>query len=651
MRRLTSLAFGALGVVLPATALAEGTAQLGANQDVRDDTQIRVDILTAGEVINITAGSDRADGGPVYSSRPASTAPIMLRVFDPGNVEISGSPFTIQPGSPGWLQQPDQVPTAANITNPLQIVTTQAGQYRLDFDNTGTYANSGDDVIDPLDVTVTPNTSTAVDPANPPGGFGRLHSTQWRLNAHSFAASAATNASFYVLVPTTANNDFTWLLQFTGLAGFIYEVAGNDVGLPAPNSGFSEDESLSGPPQPQYDIYLSVPETANGGNVVPTLSNFEFRGPSAICTCAIAQLSSTFSFESDVAGVYELIIDIDGDNNFDPTTGDVLLKGVASAGTNSVTWDGNDGNGTPVPPGSFDARLSVRLGEFHFVGRDIETSKPGLRIFGVDPPLPSTTPQPADMFWNDSRINTMLSQSHNGNPPGGPVPPNQQSNPESTVAMGGLSSGPFSQAAICGTNAHCWGDFQTNEDPRSPGNYRYIDTYTFFTEAVDTTVACVVAADADDDDDGISNVDECTSSNPTDPNNPDTDGDGLKDGDEIGGDTTTDPNNPDSDGDGLLDGEEDTNQDGNTDPGETDASNPDTDGDGLTDRRRGRQEPRRVGHPERQPHQPAEPGHRWRRPVRRYRGRQQRWRARSDRDGSEQPRYGRRRPLRRHRER
>ena len=61
----------------------------------------------------------------------------------------------------------------------------------------------------------------------------------------------------------------------------------------------------------------------------------------------------------------------------------------------------------------------------------------------------------------------------------------------------------------------------------------------------------------DDDNDGLSNIDELNLYN-TDPQNPDSDGDGLSDGDEV---IThkSDPNSNDSDGDGLDDGFEATN--------------------------------------------------------------------------------------------
>jgi uncharacterized protein (TIGR03382 family) len=95
----------------------------------------------------------------------------------------------------------------------------------------------------------------------------------------------------------------------------------------------------------------------------------------------------------------------------------------------------------------------------------------------------------------------------------------------------------------------------------------------------------------DDDNDGLSNVEEGTIG--TDPQNPDTDGDGLGDGVEVNGTNDTNPLNPDTDGDGLCDGPrsvtnvcgggEDLNANGVTEPTETNPTLPDTDGDGLGD--------------------------------------------------------------------
>ena len=567
-------------------ALAEGTAQLGANQDVMDSTSIQVDVLSAGEVINVTAGNNSG----------TDTAPVTLAVFDPDGVPVSGSPFSIEPGNPGWLAQPDVIPTAGDITNPLQVTTTKVGTYTLKFTNTLTVTSTSDAVIDPLDITVTPNASTAVDPAAPPDGLGRVHSTRWNLNAHSFADTSATDAAFYVLTDTGPDTDFLWKLQFAGLAGNLYQVSGNDIGLPPPNSGISAHEADTDPPQTRYPVYLAPPAVAKGGNPVPKLMGFAMDGPAPLCACSVAGLNSTFAFESSSAGVYEIVIDVDSNGAFEPSAGDVLLKGAAAEGTNTVTWDGKDAGGFSVPAGSFDVQLSVRLGEFHFVAHDIETSKPGLRIFSISPPLPSTTPASAQMFWDDTDVNSGVPlYDSNGNVTTTLViDPAYQSSPSSTLNSGGLASGNSSDPAQCGVNAHCWGGFNDavvivpgsnppSTEVASPGNFAFIDTYVFFKEAVLGTAACVVDSSADADNDGLTNFQECGGLLPSDPGVADTDGDGLSDGVEAGGNVQTDPTKSDTDGDGIADGVEDVNGNGSVDPGESDPTKSDTDDDGLDD--------------------------------------------------------------------
>ena len=582
-----------LTLLLPTAVRAEGTAQLGANQNVREDTEIKVDILNVAEVINISAGND--------STTDAS--PVTVTITDPSGNAVAGSPFSIGPGQPGWLATPNQLPPAT-IATPLKVTVSAIGTYTLKFTNTRTDVTGADKVIDPLDITVTPNASTAVIPASPPGGFSRVHSKQWRMNAGAFDKASATDAAFYVLTPTGPSSDQVWQLKFNGLAGYIFEVQGNDVGLPKPNSGFSIEESkaplpgntceagyvffastppvcLALGPTPLYEIYLGIPDIAKGGGTTPTVQNFAFAGPNSLCKCAVSSLVSKFSFDTNVVGSYQLVIDTNRDGSFDPSTGDVVLAGQTVVGANTVDWDGNDNNGQPVPAGAgYNAQLSVRLGEFHFVGRDIETAKPGLRIFGVDVSDRSNIKVTSTkMYWNDTRIATTASD-------GTLLPVVEQSVPASTLPLG-MNSGNPTDTPVCGNdalptqtvNAHCWGNF--NFSGQGAGNERYIDTWVFFKQVTATTVACVDDGTSDTDGDGLLLLDECKGPNPTDPQKGDTDGDGLSDGVEKNG--MTDPNKADTDGDGLSDGIEDKNKNGKVDPGETDPTKADTDGDGLSD--------------------------------------------------------------------
>ncbi|MCB0517406.1 MAG: hypothetical protein H6577_23815 [Lewinellaceae bacterium] len=93
------------------------------------------------------------------------------------------------------------------------------------------------------------------------------------------------------------------------------------------------------------------------------------------------------------------------------------------------------------------------------------------------------------------------------------------------------------------------------------------------------------STDLDDDQDGVSDIDDVQPFNP----NSDSDGDGIKDAVETGGDgiynagIDTNPLDNDTDHDGIKDGVEDKNKNGNQDLGETDPTNSNSDGDSLAD--------------------------------------------------------------------
>ncbi|RLC24498.1 MAG: hypothetical protein DRH93_04420 [Deltaproteobacteria bacterium] len=89
------------------------------------------------------------------------------------------------------------------------------------------------------------------------------------------------------------------------------------------------------------------------------------------------------------------------------------------------------------------------------------------------------------------------------------------------------------------------------------------------------------ACDPDDDNDGLSDVQEAGFG--TNPKDPDSDNDDLTDGIEVQVTCCTSPNDPDTDNDQLKDGIEDSNHNGQVDTGETDPCNNDTDTDGMPD--------------------------------------------------------------------
>ncbi|MFN3202888.1 MAG: OmpA family protein [Bradymonadia bacterium] len=148
----------------------------------------------------------------------------------------------------------------------------------------------------------------------------------------------------------------------------------------------------------------------------------------------------------------------------------------------------------------------------------------------------------------------------------------------------GLCDGPVAVGDVCVEGEDADADGVVDEGETDPGDPDTDDGGVDDGQEllVDGTNPLDGADDRrDSDGDGLVDPDEIGLG--TDPNDPDSDDDGLNDGIEVRGDNATDPNDPDSDDDGLLDGQEDTDANGQVDPGETDPNDPDTDDGGVTD--------------------------------------------------------------------
>ena len=491
-----------------------------------------MDILKAGEWINITLGINKTD----------SPKPVKVYVRDPsGKLLNNAKPYDITKGSVGWLGTPGQALPSA-LTNPLQIQATKVGQYTITFDHLF------ESWLDPLDITVTSTKVKTITPGAK-NQLGRLHATRWTMQGGKYPA--AVNSAYYVLIPTGAGQNHTWMLEFNGLAGEIYDIIANSKGIPAPYSHTSQKKKGVTPPTGQFQLYLNPPAKGLGNTKAPVLTGFDFSGCTKHGANALAGQQSQFSFTSNVAATYEIILDTDKDGVFNKTK-DTSFSGTAVKGLNTITWNGRDANNKVVAAGTYDAYVSLRLGEVHFVADDFEAMNPGLRIFSVNPPFNLPTYTGVSMFWNDIEVNKPTTTT--------PPTPKIKVIPETSLPTG-INSGSKATKVVCSNasnpsllvNAHCWGDF-TSGAIKSPGETSYIDTWTFAKESTAKLKVTVLTATADDDKDGLTNQEECKTYK-TDPGNKDTDGDGLLDGEEVKT-YKTKPLIKDTDGDGLTDGEE-----------------------------------------------------------------------------------------------
>jgi len=518
----------------PPAVRGEGSAQTGANQGLVASTLLRVDILDDTTETFVWTGD--------------------------GNVTVTGPNNTF-----------------VGIYSSGQVITPLAGI-------TGAYRVNPDTDQFQVDVNGAVVGFTAWDLTVYLGGIpqpGRVWADVWYFNAGTFWDTAATNASFYGLVPGGQPGDQGVIeLDLQGMAGYVYQVRGNRSG--ATNGGISPGLSV---PQgagfnvfPEFPIYLNVPEVANYVIATPTVSGFGYSGGPAGCNVVVSgQTTGDFTFTTDVIGTYHVVCDLNSDGVFDITsTSDLHLIGTTVSGPNTLTWDGLDNTGAVVPNGTYQCVVQVMVGEFHYVGSDIETSYPGFRMYEVSGVGGRT---PLRMFWNDSLVQINAIPMRNGDLGA------------ETSGAAGLLSGAYGGAATphgeaFTGNARAWGDFGDTivggNSHLGKGDAALLDTYSFLDSVSSPPLTMrVIDGTLDTDGEGLTDYQELCILG-TDETNPDTDGDTVNDAVETNG------GNPiDTDGDGIIDAL-DTDDDGdsvltiNEDPnGDNDPTNDNTDGDTL----------------------------------------------------------------------
>ena len=461
-----------LGLASPARS--EGSAQIGTNQPIFEygvsfsntstgifspNHAIYIDITSPGEVINISVcGEDNTDDIriEIYSTTPNATDPVL--------VPTTGALLTTENLTDSNVDCGD--PMTGNLTTPFQFTTPTTGTFEVRFFNdTGT-----NNLLDRIDVTVT---SDASDPVDPTAAQGRIYSYSWAFDADGFEVQHSADTDYFVKVPGGRfGENFVWRLDLNNFAGFVYEIVANNLGVDPPFQGLSVnfvEGGITNSITPLFPMYLSHPAVVGTRPTLPPeVINFRFTDSAGVDnsispgTTGGVQDSGTFSFNTDVDGTFVIVIDADQDGQYAP--GDTFLFGEASPGANSIVWDGTDNEGNVLPDGTYSAQLQVRLGEFHFVASDAETSggltDPGLTVFES---LGSGISADTLVFWDDF---TILGAT-------------------TTLPTGELSSSPAAR--------HTWGDNNTNGT--GFGNRRFIDTYVYGDSTTTTSAAIIGPAD------------------------------------------------------------------------------------------------------------------------------------------------------------
>ncbi|MEM9541782.1 MAG: hypothetical protein AAGA60_20085 [Cyanobacteria bacterium P01_E01_bin.42] len=194
-------------------------------------------------------------------------------------------------------------------------------------------------------------------------------------------------------------------------------------------------------------------------------SNFAFTGVNGTSGLAFTSpAGGNFSFTNNgTTGTYTLVLDLNqngtlGDGN------DRVLVGRATPGTNSVFWDGLDGDGVAVPASAsfYQTELTTAYGEVHFPMFDPENNPNGLIIQRISPT--DNPPDPFNIYYDDSNTGTDYTLCASG----------ETGDSTLNCTIGGTAPNP--RDSLLGTNssggAHAWdNDF---------GNIRGMDTWVNF---------------------------------------------------------------------------------------------------------------------------------------------------------------------------
>ena len=439
--------------------------------------------------------------------------------------------------------------------------------------------------------------------------MGRLYSNYWSLNSHYFSEtplmdnsympsrisrSYGADSEFYIVANTTGftaqpgNPAHVFHIDYDNISGFRWQLSVNQIGIDGiteqswcqygdPNE--NQECPAASPTAKQHDgeylIYLNQPEVdeplkpeitvdasqaylfvdeANSNTISPNGDGNQDQG--------------YFKFISNIQGSYQIVVDTDGDGEFD-TSKDWTKVGKITSKNVNVPWGGVDKDGRPVQNETYKYRVTLIAGETHFPMADIEENYGGFTIskLGNDKKYHAEK-----MYWNDEKVRNDAHLVH-------------EDDAVKTVPDGSRVEG---EDATRGSQRRYWSQRKNGEGKDMPVIF---DTWVYGDKIVqegEIVVDCVGSStclgdelpqfnpEDDIDGDGLPYRDEYCSAaydadgkysielarqiqgnQPpycTDPNKEDTDGDGISDGREaqIG----TDPLHVDSDGDGLADGEE-----------------------------------------------------------------------------------------------
>jgi hypothetical protein len=343
--------------------------------------------------------------------RPDGTVALGPVLWNPSDISIGSGGTGVINGYNQAVNGPN-IGSVSNGYTPIVFNPDQNGSYWFEFYRsndgglsmitTGSTGSNGNRAIAPLfDITVADNSSFVVYK-------GRLHSDKWAFLAcepgtYRNITHASASPVYYAY---TTDSTIVKVKIEPGFEPIAYNFAVNNYGVTpiTPNNPFtSSRNSTYNATAPSllngYKVFLNMPDTTlYKPGIVPTAP--QLLSP-AITGCGPYEIHFSINSPGDV----KILINLNGVPGYQEGTADRMLEASGlPAGNNVMIWDGLDGNGTAVTPGTTIRLTSTILkGRFNVPLYDAEVNSGGLSI---DIMLPIFG-RPERVFWNDSFLSNV----------------------------------------------------------------------------------------------------------------------------------------------------------------------------------------------------------------------------------------------------
>jgi len=406
-------------------AEAEGSRELtGSGGDrpyleYRNDKSAGIDRRTtiyvyanSGETINLGSSAAGIGSGTINYRRPngttgtCGTAGLIANRNEEVNGTFTPCPVTVASGQSGIWRIEFISPDPTSTTDPPPLLATA----NWSQPNTVGYVSA-------WDVTVRNSSGTAI--------LGRVFTDYFALNVGGNGSARSLSPQFWILT----KDGYQYRIDLNGMDPFGFIFFANNRGfrnssgnaiyrslqfLPSGTSGnMPPDYSFHSPIAPDtatdvtHRIFINPPDPLLPRSAIglgwlsapeapPVPSSFTFTGVEGTPGRAgTTPLGGNFVFSAARVGSYSIMLDINRDGVFG-NGNDRIIVGTTISGTNTVFWDGRDGDGAIVPASAvaYNADVVLYAGEAHFPFFDPENNLNGIIVERVNNPSPPTTPLP-----------------------------------------------------------------------------------------------------------------------------------------------------------------------------------------------------------------------------------------------------------------